>query len=770
MTAHPAHPLRSPQIWLALLILPWLLAACQTPHEPASTTQSGALLDLGSPLVFEQDLLVVPGPRWSRWTAEDVAPGQEETGGTSWSFRSFGRLLCQVRQTPSEPLRLRLNPDRQTADFLFDATWDGQPLEPGSIRQLDEGAKGGGLELTLDPDQLAPGLHQLVIRRRHPPGTRMSEVRHDNVFEHLAYRLGEDETTLSPELRDDTFLLAEWLLHGVLGREQERRSGLVFVGPGEHRIELPMESGDSGPSGGRLVVEPENLSTIKARYRVSDGQGESVATLAPGESTRLELEVAGGSTTLGFSIESGDDAGPTPSRPLAGGLHLWSKPLYRPRVAPPGERPPIVLVTLDTTRRDALGPYRDRTRHGTVDPSPVISRWATGATVFEQAHSTAPWTLPSHASIFTGLYPSRHRAGTRDVQLPTGLPTLAALLRRHGYATLGVSAGELSSSRFGLAQGFHSFRNPDQFETPGDRVDAYAAELLEEHADVPFFLWLNYFDPHALYQAPAEYQRRFGVEEKARALEGLEGWEDLAQGGMSAWRDAVEGEIEVTPAVADYLQAAYLAEIAWTDHLVGRLFERLEQLDLFDRALIIITADHGELLGEGGYVSHGARLDPELVEIPLIVRWPGQTEGERDPRLVSLVDLFPTVLAAAGLEAPPSDGHPLGRGDRQPLRRFALLEEHEFLVHPLPRFMKVANSLYGIQRPAFRQLVWQGGEECARLSEGRWQSEPCETPHATVLSSLEELLGSTTPSDMAGSADGALSPEEQERLEALGYM
>lgn len=754
----------------ALLFSAALSTGCGPSDEVPTTAPVGALVDLGNELVFARDLVVVPGPRWSPIAAADGSTADGSTAGMAptegWSFRSFSRLLFQVRRTPDEALRLSLRPDAETAGFLFDASWNGERLDPGSVRKVaDE------LELTLDPSLLGPGLHQLVIQRRHPPGTRLSEVRHDNIFERLAYRVGEDERTLSPRDQPTLFLLAEWLLHGVMGRGKERRSGIVFIGAGEHRVDLPAGDGSPGSTraGGRLVVEPENLSDGIARYRVDGGGGEPVeARLAPGEKTRLELDIAGGTESLSFAVEV-EDGGTDPT-PTMAGLHLWGQPVYRPLGETAGDRPPIVLITLDTTRRDALGPYRGAALDHGPDPSPVISRWAAGATVFERAHSTAPWTLPSHASIFTGLYPSRHRAGTRDVQLPVGVATLAALLRRHGYRTLGISAGELSSSRFGLAQGFHTFRNPDEFQTRGDKVDAYAAELLERHADSPFFLWLNYFDPHALYEAPDEYQRRFDVAGKARGLAGLEGWEELANGKMAVWRSAVEGELEVTPAVSDYLRAAYLAEIAWTDHLVGRLFERLEKLDLFEGALILVTADHGELLGEGGYVSHGARLDPELVEIPLIIKWPGQTEGARDPRLVSLVDLFPTVLTAAGIEPPASDGRLLSPGDSRVLHRFTVLEEHEFLVHPLPRFMKVASSLYGIQRPSFRQLAWEGGEECARLSqEGRWQSEPCETPHATVLSSLEELLG-TTSSAHVGSAEGGLSAEEQERLEALGYM
>ena len=309
-------------------------------------------------------------------------------------------------------------------------------------------------------------------------------------------------------------------------------------------------------------------------------------------------------------------------------------------------------------------------------------------------------------------------------------------MRRRGYLTAGFSAGELSSSRFGLAQGFHQYRNPDKFETPGGRVAEYVDAFLDRYGSRPLFLFVNYFDAHAVYRAPEEYARRLGVADREAKVRDLPVWGKLVAGEMSSWRLAVEGEAPITPEVMEYLESAYLAEVAYADHLVGRLFDRLRDLGIYDQALIVVTADHGELLGEGGYVSHAARLDPELVEIPLIVKWPGQTRGARDDRLVSLVDLFPTLLAAAGVEAPASDGRSLGGAGSEDRRSFVLLEEHEFLVHPLPKYMKIAKHLFGVQRPGFRQLVWDADQECARRRDGVWQAVPCAADRQRVLESI----------------------------------
>ena len=391
-------------------------------------------------------------------------------------------------------------------------------------------------------------------------------------------------------------------------------------------------------------------------------------------------------------------------------------------------------------------------------------------TVFENAFSTAPWTLPSHASIFTGLYPSRHGAGVTEPLLTPESVTLADLTRGRGYINAGFSAGELSSSRFGLAQGFHHYRNPDQYETLGGQMAEYVDEFLDRYHTQPLFLFVNYFDPHAVYRAPVKIAKRFGVPDKAARIRHLPVWGDLLAGRMEAWRAAVEGKAPLTPEVKDYLQAAYLAEVAYVDALIGRLFDRLRQLELFDRALIVLTADHGELLGEGGYVHHAARLDPELVEIPLIIKWPGQEHGGRVSELVSLIDLFPTILAAAGIEAPASDGQALaasgwatsGAGPRP----FVLFEEHHALVHPLHKYMMVSRHLFGVQRPAYRQLVWDAGAECARLEEGAWHHAPCTAKRAQVLQSVKVALEARDGETI----DAPPSDELRESLKALGYL
>ena len=646
---------------------------------------------------------------------------------------------------PLEPLTISLYPEEVTAGFPFRVTWDGDEVE---MRR-----EGGRFSVEIPPERLTEGRHSLRLRRGYPPGINFATIQHDNLFTQLSFTHGDRAAVLAPADGPRLRRIAEFVQHGVIGQSKERRGGLLGVGAGTHLLPIGAEAEPSQPVS--LRFEPENFSQLPATFRLRTGEVEAMTRIEPGERGSLSVELPAGAREVALEVEGQTD-----------GVFLWGAPILD---RPAADLPPVILITLDTTRRDALSPYSGR-----AELTPAIEDLARRATVFDNAFATAPWTLPSHASIFTGLYPSRHGAGVTEPWLPPASVTLAELLRRRGYVAAGISAGDLSASRFGLAQGFHHYRDPDRFETPGVQVAEYVDEFLTLYGSRPLFLFVNYFDPHAIYQAPAELDELLGVPARAEKIRDLPVWGDLLKGGVGAWREAVEGRAPITPEVMDYLEAAYLAEIAHVDRLLGRFFDRLRDLGIFDRALIVVTADHGELLGEGGYVHHAARLDPELVEIPLIVKWPGQTEGTRVSDLVSQVDLFPTVLAAAGVEAPPSDGRPLsapsaGPADGAEGHRFVLFEEHHALVHPLHEYMQVAQHLFGVQRPGFRQLVWDAGEECARLADGDWVAAPCTTEREQVLQSIKSQLriGETAA---PASPDAPMSDELRESLEALGYL
>ena len=225
----------------------------------------------------------------------------------------------------------------------------------------------------------------------------------------------------------------------------------------------------------------------------------------------------------------------------------------------------------------------------------------------------------------------------------------------------------------------------------------------------------------------------------------------------------------ITPAARRWLRAAYGAEVAFVDQQLGEVFEALRHHGLFEPAWIVVVADHGELLGEDGHLSHAYRLDPELVDVPLLVKRPGQRRGERSAALVSVADLFPTLLAAAGVAPPPGlDGRPLGAaGDRGRV----FFEEHRSRVHLLPNaHLRLGYDVYGVESLAARRVLWEGGQQCARRAEGDlgWRSVPCgEGDAGAALEALHKRLGRPASGDY--SAD-ELSDEDRAALTALGYL
>ena len=225
----------------------------------------------------------------------------------------------------------------------------------------------------------------------------------------------------------------------------------------------------------RLSLEVENHADSQAVFSIWYADQVHKKLLQPEDSGVFDINLPAGELDLTFRVDGPD------------GLYLWGAPHLREEDWEAWQ--PIILITLDTTRRDALSPYS-----GDQNVTPNIEEFAQQATVFENAYATAPWTLPSHASIFTGLYPSEHQAGLSSDHLGSRFTTLVELLHDRGYLTAAFAGGILCSSRFGLGQGFDFYRDPDGFETKGNHLTAQAVRFITNNHAEPFFLFLNYFD------------------------------------------------------------------------------------------------------------------------------------------------------------------------------------------------------------------------------------------------------------------------------------
>jgi len=331
------------------------------------------------------------------------------------------------------------------------------------------------------------------------------------------------------------------------------------------------------------------------------------------------------------------------------------------------ERPPnVILITLDTTRPDHLGVYG----YGGAT-SPNLDRFAEGATVYRRAYATSSWTLPTHASMFTGLYPMQHGAqsvpqgpnkslgyGVRPLQ--DSFVTLAELLKDAGYRTGAVIAGPALRAELGVAQGFENY--DDEFTSAGEKftgrraekVTDIAIEMIDSFGDAPYFLFVNFFDAHAPYRPPAPYSDVLGPPPtKEQAQAGI----DTLKGFVAKLDDGAEPVAvdRLAPAYRESMDAqlaGYDAEIRYMDHHLGRLLDTLLAGREGERTLVVITADHGESFGEHYFFSHGASLYEDNVRVPLIVRYPGQSRSREVETAAQNHRVFATILREAGVAAP----------------------------------------------------------------------------------------------------------------------
>jgi arylsulfatase A-like enzyme len=301
--------------------------------------------------------------------------------------------------------------------------------------------------------------------------------------------------------------------------------------------------------------------------------------------------------------------------------------------------PNIVLIVVDTLRADHLGSY------GYERPtSPAIDALAEDAIRFERAYSSAPWTKPSVASMFTGLHPSSHAVLHLDRNLPESATTLAERLRDAGYATGAVISHDLIGSEFGFDQGFDHFLETEargHRHMSTDAVTQQAEALIDTlRADASqFFLFVHYFDPHFAYLHHPKYG--FAGKRPPRVH----------------WRRGITGLrlLDPPPDAGEiaYLESVYDEEIAMTDSGIGRLLDSLRSRALFDDALIVLTSDHGEEFYEHGWLGHTIGVTEELVHVPLIIRMPGGIDsGKVVKEPVSLVALSATVADIAGIALP----------------------------------------------------------------------------------------------------------------------
>jgi arylsulfatase len=450
----------------------------------------------------------------------------------------------------------------------------------------------------------------------------------------------------------------------------------------------------------------------------------------------------------------------------------------------PGARPNIIFVLVDTLRADRLGCYG---HPGGL--SPMMDELARQGVLFEQAIATSPWTLPSIASIFCGYYPTVHKVTSyrEALQMSQGaagavryfgdeFTTLAEVLQANGYLTAGFSANPFITQKLGFAQGFEHFDSSFAAnETHGNVVNEAALRwLAQRDKSKPFFLYLHYMDVHDPYKAGDKY-----VEPLVAAVEQMPNKTPLSEAEMKRHKDYFGKSAVAYRGVprhmrlfryAEYWRARYDAGVPQVDQYLDELRGKLSEMGLWDDAYVILTADHGESLGEHELWAHGLSAHQDQLHVPLILRWPGKLAPDRRlPQTVRLFDLMPTLLAQLGIDVPP---------DLQ-ARSLAGLISGE-AQSSLPAFAEAVK-----RRPGEKAFVSGKWKLLAYMDEDRYElydldEDPTEQhdlagQYPQRVTELRELLGrQIAENDALGAGvearEAEMTAEELARFRALGYI
>jgi arylsulfatase A-like enzyme len=418
-----------------------------------------------------------------------------------------------------------------------------------------------------------------------------------------------------------------------------------------------------------------------------------------------------------------------------------------PAVASPGSGPDIVVIVLDTLRADRLA------RFGGAGVMPRLDAWSKGAKVYTRATADGAWTLPSHASLFTGLSPRTHgvhesKSRATATALPPGTPTVAGALSAAGWRTVGIAANRAYlDARSGLDQGFdvwlcEQIPVGSRAAIPAERVADMGARVLARERTAPVFLFLNFMDVHPPWVAHKGYAS--GEVDPALLPNG-----ELGQAAIR--------ELERDPAAGAEARAAwndaYDASARYLDAQVGELLDRLPALGVGEEDVVVVLSDHGEQLGEHQATGHAHHVWEELVHVPILVRGPGIAPGD-DETPIQHHDVATMLLKAAGLpplpgaEAPDTlrvvEALPENGRRRTRMRRAFVDGDHKLVIDP------------------------REGVAAYDLKEDPGELEP--VGNAAWVSALEATGRAWVEARPMTRQARPAEEEDREALEALGYV
>lgn len=301
----------------------------------------------------------------------------------------------------------------------------------------------------------------------------------------------------------------------------------------------------------------------------------------------------------------------------------------------------LILISLDTVRADHLGCYGYERA-----TSPTIDALAEGGVLFETASATSCWTVPTHASMLTGVYPRTHGVNGWNREVPAEITRLPAVLAERGFETAAFVNTSILSEKRGFSRGFDSYElipHARNHRGAAPTIIAKALDWIDAHGEGRFFLFLHFYDAHSNYDPAPPFR-----DELVRPYSGP------ASGRSKQLRKYLNGELPTWDADdGRYLSDLYDAGLAQLDAELARLFDALRDSGVWSETAVILTADHGEEFLEHGGVMHGETLYQEQLHVPLILLGPGISVGKRVEGNVSQVDIMPTALALLGVPNPP---------------------------------------------------------------------------------------------------------------------
>lgn len=412
---------------------------------------------------------------------------------------------------------------------------------------------------------------------------------------------------------------------------------------------------------------------------------------------------------------------PTPAWAL---LLLVATVLLPLSCSSPSPDPDIILITLDTTRADRLGCYG----HEIAD-TPVLDRVAGEAILFENAVTAVPLTLPSHATILTGLFPPSHGArNNASFRIAAEITTLAERLSSRGYLCAAFLSAYVLDSEFGLAQGFAHYDDAlGGVERSGAETTDRAVSYLQSLGEGPLFLWVHYFDPHTPWDPPEPF---------ATATRG----------------------------------SAYDAEISSMDASLGRLLEALRGSRRYDRAHLIIVGDHGEGLGDHREHEHGIFLYEECLRVPLLWKLPQARRTGRERALVGTVDLAPTICDLVDL---PADPQVEGVSLRQLLQGGAAPQRDGLYGETMYPYYSYGWSPLEVWRETELKFIAAPAAELYDLSRDPAERENLIGQRAASGQQLRERLAQYRRArgwEAGAPAESGADPDLVARLTSLGYI